>query len=521
MVTQMIKEALSPAITFAGLAFVFWIPWLSLLKEWGRDEYSHGYILPFLALLMAWHKLAGHKMISTPSWRGFVWIVGGLVLLLVSELSTLRQVSYYAMLMCVVGLSLTYLGRTITKAVLPAFVLLLFAIPLPNFLFNNFSLYLQLLSSSLGVVILKAMGISVYLDGNIIDLGSQKLQVVEACNGLRYLFPLTSLSFLLAYLLKDRWWKRIILFISAIPLGIGMNAIRIAFVGVLADMGGIEATEGFSHFFEGFVVFLICVLLLLLEIRILLSMGTSGSFMWDFFGLPEKRFFIRPTLNSQQAMAVLMLALGMTALVASGITTQRSAAPKALSAPLSTYPMRIDGWHGKQGVIEADVLRVLALTDYITADFSHAEMAAPINFYVAYYGKQELLSSIHSPSTCLPGGGWTIESATNISMPVTGKDVNPLILSRLMIKDGTAKQIIYYWFDQRGRIITSQFAAKWYLLVDGLLMRRSDGALVRFVTPVLPTETESEADQRLASFVAVSYPIIKKHLQAKQERRLN
>lgn len=514
MVAPMIQKALIPLATFAGLAFVFWTPWVSLLKEWGRDEYSHGYILPFLALLMVWHKLAGQKRPSSPSWLGFMWVLGGLALLLVSEISTLRQLSYYAMLLCLVGLSLSYFGRVITKEIIPAFVLLLFAIPLPYFLFNNFSLYLQLISSSLGVTLLEVIGISVHLDGNIIDLGSQKLQVVEACNGLRYLFPLTSLSFLLAYLLKDRWWKRIFLFASAIPLGIGMNAVRIAFVGILADVWGIEATEDFSHFFEGFVVFLICLLVIMLEVRILQRIGTPGSFMWDFFGIPEKRLFIRPSFNSKQATAVLVLSLGMTSLVASGLT-QSSPTPKSLSAPLSVYPMSIDGWQGKQGVIEDNILRALALTDYIIADFSHTEKKAPINFYIAYYGKQELLSSIHSPSTCLPGGGWVIESATNISIPVTSKTGNMLTLSRLVIKQGTAKQIIYYWFDQRGRIITSQIAAKWYLLVDGLSMHRSDGALVRFVTAVLPTETEADADQRLASFVASSYPIVRGYLQTK------
>lgn len=511
MLTKTVLSFFIPLASLAGLSFLFWTPWLSLIEEWSRDEYSHGFLLPFVALLMAWHRLAGRKTTVEPSSFGFLWILGGLALLLVSELSTLRQLSYYAMLPCLVGLSMTYLGSKITKAAYLSFVLLLFAIPIPTFLFTNISLFLQLTSSSLGAFVLQSLGISVYLDGNIIDLGSQKLQVVEACNGLRYLFPLTSLSFLFACLLKDRFWKRVVLFLSAVPIGIGMNAARIAVIGILAQLGDVKVTEGFTHLFEGLVVFLLCLFVLFWESVLLTRIGPRGTFSLSLFSLPEQRVFIRPTCASKQALAVLLLIAGFAALNASK-ELHTAPTPGSLPMPLASYPMDIDGWHGKLNAIDPATLLALGLTDYVVADYSRPDIKAPINFYISYYDKQELLTSVHSPSTCLPGSGWSIDSVSDRTVPLANAPTATLTVSRLVAKQGTSKQIIYYWFDQRGRTITSQFAAKWYLLVDGLLKHRSDGALVRFVTPVLPTETEADADRRLAAFVAVSHPVIKRYL---------
>src|SRR5690606_15150188 len=105
---------------------------------------------------------------------------------------------------------------------------LLFAIPLPYFIDSQISWRLQLLSSSMGVGLLRLLGYAVYLEGNVIDLGSYKLQVVEACSGLRYLYPLLSLSFLMAYIYPARLHWRALVFFSAIPITVLTNSARIA-----------------------------------------------------------------------------------------------------------------------------------------------------------------------------------------------------------------------------------------------------------------------------------------------------
>ncbi len=111
----------------------------------------------------------------------------------------------------------------------------------------------------------RLLGISVYLEGNVIDLGSYKLEVAEACSGLRYLFPLMSVGAIMAYLINGKAWARVVVFASTIPIAILMNSFRIGVIGVLVDRYGTEQATGILHFFEGWVVFMICLALLTLE----------------------------------------------------------------------------------------------------------------------------------------------------------------------------------------------------------------------------------------------------------------
>ena len=160
------------------------------------------------------------------------------------------------------------------------------------------SFRLQLISSELGAFFIRLFGIPVYLTGNVIDLGNYKLQVVEACSGLRYLYPLLSLGFLAAYLFQAPLWQRALVFLSAIPITIVMNSFRIGMVGLLVDRWGTAQAEGVLHFFEGWVIFIACAAILAVEIWLLARFGSGKSF-FEVFRLP--------TVNCKFAASALSL----------------------------------------------------------------------------------------------------------------------------------------------------------------------------------------------------------------------
>jgi exosortase len=132
-------------------------------------------------------------------------------------------------------------------------------------------------SSALGVGWLQLVGVTAFREGNVIDLGTVQLQVVEACSGIRYLLPLTSLALLCAYLFKDRMWKRVLLVLSSVPISILVNGFRIGVIGVLVEWYGQEASEGFSHLFEGWVLFMASLGLLILEMWLLAKIGPKNE----------------------------------------------------------------------------------------------------------------------------------------------------------------------------------------------------------------------------------------------------
>jgi EpsI family protein len=174
------------------------------------------------------------------------------------------------------------------------------------------------------------------------------------------------------------------------------------------------------------------------------------------------------------------------------------------------FPMTIGDWHGRRSALESNVLEALQISDYVISDYSQDKNAPPINLYIAYYDVQKVGVVVHSPSSCIPGGGWKIINDKNAFIPMAG--LPDIEVKRIVIGMGANKQLVYYWFDERGRSITTQIALKWWLLRDAILEHRTDGSLIRLVTPIAPTETEGQADVRLGEFLNAAYPQIKTYL---------
>lgn len=480
-----------------------------LLIAWQSGEYSHGMIIPFIALLIGWHRLTETKPAIQPSWWGIGFLLISGIFLTLGTLANFPTIGQYSFILSLLGITVTYIGVRAGKILMPAFIYLLFAIPLPHLVYANLSGQLQLISSNIGVFILEAVGISVFQEGNIIDLGEYKLQVVEACSGLRYLFPLMSFGYLIAYLLDDKMWKRVFIFLSTIPIAIGMNSLRIALVGIAVNFWGQEMAEGFLHDFEGWVIFLLCVALLILELLILQRVGGKGHFRSEVFSIPRGHMTSGNARFTPPIFAAIIICALLAVVFGSGIANQREEIiPK--HKDFAFFPNIIDKWHGKQQYLEEDVLKGLQLTDYLMADYKTAGEKIPVNLYVAYYERQRIGSSAHSPANCIPGGGWQIADKSLRSIQL--KDGNKIMVSRLLIRKGDAAQLVYYWFDERGRNVTETSYAKWYIMLDSVVMKRSDGALIRLITQMDKKENEENADKRLTQFIFDSYPVIRSFL---------
>jgi|CXWL01.1.fsa_nt_gi exosortase D (VPLPA-CTERM-specific) len=477
-----------------------------LFIAWQSGEYSHGAIIPFIAILIGWHRLNNSKPEIKPSWCGTIFLLISGMLLTVATLASFQTAAQYGFVAALVGLTLTFVGIRATKILAPAFVYLLFAIPLPHLIYANLSGELQLISSTIGVFIIDAFGISVFQEGNIIDLGTYKLQVVEACSGLRYLFPLVSFGYLVAYLLNDKMWKRVVIFLSAIPIAIGMNSLRIALIGIAVNFWGIEAAEGFLHYFEGWVIFMLCTILLMLELFILMRIGNAGRFRSEIFTIPRGKIFSGNLRLTAPIYLSAILCLILAIIFGSGMIDKRSEIiPEHKN--FSLFPTTIAKWHGKIGALSDDVLQGLQLTDYFLANYTKENDRNSVNLYIAYYASQRIGAANHSPANCIPGGGWQI--ADKSLKTITMADGKQITVSRLLIRKGNITQLVYYWFDERGRNITETYYAKWYLMVDSLTMQRSDGALIRLVTQLNNKENEDVADKRLSDFLSDGYSVIK------------
>ena len=165
----------------------------------------------------------------------------------------------------------------------------------------------------------------------------------------------------------------------------------------------------------------------------------------------------------------------------------------------ATFPLKIDEWSGKESILEQIYLNALKLTDYALIDYSN-ENSEIVNFYSAYYDSQKKGAAVHSPKSCIPGGGWLITNSETHSIQDVSIGNVPLIVNRLVISKGEHKHLVYYWFQQRCRIITNEYVMKIYQFWDAMTKSRTDGALMRLTTVLNPGQDIKIADDRLESF---------------------
>jgi exosortase D (VPLPA-CTERM-specific) len=478
-----------------------------LVRRWiAQEEYSHGFFIPVIAAWLLWTRRdALLKSVGHPSWAGLALIMLAGVMLILGELSAFFMLAQLGFIVALLGIALAFGGYSFLRVALVPILTLIFAIPLPYFIDSTLSWRLQLLSSQLGVAFIRLFQVPVYLEGNVIDLGDYKLQVLEACSGLRYLYPLMSLGFLAAYFFDAPLWKRVLVFLSTIPITIAMNSLRIGIVGVSVHWWGTQMAEGFLHFFEGWIIFLACAGLLTLVIYALARIGPQGGF-YASLHLPKIQMNSSTRTSAVGRNGAPLLAC-LLALFAAGIVNYQISSRHEIIPErprFASFPAKIGEWRGQQGQLNSDVEHYLGVDDYLLADYVRPK-GEPVNVYVAYYGSQRKGSSPHSPQVCIPGGGWQITNLQRSSYSNPAAGIN-LPYNRAVIEKGSDKQIVYYWFSQRGRNIANEYVSKWYLLADAVLKNRTDGALVRLTTPVGHNESDRDADERLQAFLADVVP---------------
>lgn len=493
---------------------LFWFGLTGLATAWARPEYSHGPIIPMLSFYLYLREMRAVPPPDGPvtdRGPGIAVIAAALLLAAFGNLVQIGDFVFYALIVWTYGLILTCWGARRGWRFWPSVLHLVFMLPLPQFLYWKLNISLQFLSSEIGVWALGLARVPVYLDGNVIDLGIYKLQVAEACSGLRYLFPILSFSYVFAVLYRGPLWVRLALLFAAVPLAVAMNALRIAAIGLLVDRFGIEQAEGFLHVFEGWVIFLACIgLLFLLVLALQRLIGDQrplgAAIDLDFSGLGGQ---LARVLAIPASRGLIAAALMTAALSGAWMLAPRQAEGAAARDPYSLFPRELGLWSGTRMALDPGIEQALGADDTFSAWYRSPDETAGVDLFLSYYRSQTQGSAIHSPTICLPAGGWEVSTIRPITLDLPGTGFGPLALNRVVIQKGLDRQLVYYWFEGRGRHITNDFAAKFYTMADSVTRGRTDGGLVRVITPIGADGTgdgetgggEAAADARLQRFL--------------------
>jgi EpsI family protein len=175
-------------------------------------------------------------------------------------------------------------------------------------------------------------------------------------------------------------------------------------------------------------------------------------------------------------------------------------------APLEQFPDTIAGWAGTDLSIDQETRDVLGDGDFLSRNYVRQGQPAPIDLFLAYFPSQRTGSTIHSPKHCLPGAGWTFDSSRYVDLE--DADGRAHRVGEYIISNGQARQFVIYWYEAHGRSVANEYWAKVYLVTDAMRMNRTDGALVRIITPILPDEGEAQSKARAEGFARQLAPLL-------------
>jgi exosortase len=204
-----------------------------------------------------------------PSSWGLLIVALALFVLVVGVLGAELFLSRISLLLLIAGLVISLHGWQLFRAVLFPWAFLILMIPIPALVFSQITLPLQMLASKVAAILLPLAGVPVLREGNVIHLSSMRLEVAEACSGIRSLLSLTTLAIIYGYLVETRIWVRVLLAVASIPIAVAANSLRIVGTGLLVQYWDPDKAQGFFHTFSGWLVFVVSLAMLLLLHRLL------------------------------------------------------------------------------------------------------------------------------------------------------------------------------------------------------------------------------------------------------------
>lgn len=506
------KAIIAIGVSAGLLGVLFWDALDNLWARWGeQQELSHSYFIPFISIWLVWtNRKAIADSVGSPSWAGVALLSFAGVLLVLGKLTFAYIFQHIALVLAIAGLTAGLGGVSLLRVTAAPIAFLLFAVPPPYWVITVLSWNFQQVSSILGVWMIELMDIPVYLSGNVIDLGEYKLQVAEACSGLRYLFPFLSLGVMTAYIYRGPLWQKLTIVAATLPITIFMNSFRIAVTGALVQAYGPEHAEGALHFFEGWVVFMICLVVLFGVIWALgLVSKPRRRNPFDALGAPDLQAII-PSKGSSGGRLVIGAMAGVLAIaMALGLTISTASLTVPARTSFAMLPNEFPDMTAQIRPIEPTIMEAINADDTIIFDLV-GPGETPVNLYLAYLETRGDRRSWHSPRQCIPGGGWQItDHQIRKTTTPSGKILN---YNRLIIQNRSQRDLVYYWYDQRGRKVANEFVMKFWIIFDAVTRKRADGAMVRLITPAPLSGDIDDADRRLQAMADRMDAVLPKYI---------
>lgn len=479
----------------------------SLISKWNNEDYSYCYLVPFLAVYFAYRDRTGTpKDGSEPHdaylVSAYVGLALSIALFFAGRLGSVSIIVYFSMWLSIGSVVVLLTGNPFRRGTIFPLVVLLFAIPIHSYLGHMLTFRLQLISTAITVKMLNLLGILASSEGNIIDMGNARVQVVEACSGLHYVLSTLFLALLTGYFFNKRLRERVVLLMLSLPLAIFMNSVRVSVMAVCVKFISPDSIEGSSHVLLGLLVFVLSLSCLILMSYLLSLMDSRNDHEPE--SVPEES---KPTdtkipavpldtgFSITHGFVIVSIFIALCFLKAHAAPEQT----KQLGKHFSEFPTQIGKWSGKKIDPDPGLLSELAADDFLFEEFTNSLTGNVLYLMVPYYGYQIMDRVVHNPYVCLVGGGWNPRQQKVLE---PARQTGPSFAVQQVLSAKEDRLVLtVFWFQQGSRKIVTEYEYKMYLFWSSLMQRRSDGGVVRMDMELNPGQRPEDAQALLDDFI--------------------
>ncbi|HTR44716.1 MAG TPA: EpsI family protein [Thermodesulfovibrionales bacterium] len=490
----------------------YWVPLRSMVVTWrDNEDYSYGFMIPLVSAYLLWENRKNLTEIPVRSaWKSLPVLLLFTLISLYGILGSSGNVSMPSVPILIMLLALFCFGVEAVRRLMLPLGFLVFMVPVPAVIERYLGLHLKALSTRLGGAFIALCNIPVNVSGNIIDLGVTQLQVVDACSGMRYIFPLLALGFLYVHFFERVLWKRAVCVTATIPLGILFNALRIGITGVLTDRFGPGMAQGFFHDLSGWAVFVFAFVMLFALSQVLKIFPPSEPAGRKPEGDPVTspgRGSTTPAFLVSVAVLVTVAALSLSTSTLPAVT---------IDGGIQRFPLSIGEWKGRSEIVDPDIIKGSGAEEAFSGYFMNGS-GGEISLYLGYRSTAFLSNEnfFHSPTACLPSSGWTereVKRRTIGNVPY----FHNLNVTQMVIEKGGARQLVYFWFQTKDEATHDKNINRFHLSLHALRRDNTYDLFMRPITPVGSTERIEDAEARMDGFVRALMPVVFEFLKEKR-----
>ncbi|OPY70268.1 MAG: Transmembrane exosortase (Exosortase_EpsH) [Syntrophorhabdaceae bacterium PtaU1.Bin034] len=515
------RSTLRPWVIVGALLVLFcaayWVPLKAMVNIWWTNEdYSYGFLIPFGSAYLAWERRRTLDEVTLRTdWRFFAPLAFFVLLSLYGILGSSGNISMPAVPVILFLLVGFCCGRDVLKRLAFPIAFLVFMVPVPGIIERSLGIFLKSISTRLGGALIDAMGVPVFVTGNIIDLGVTQLQVVDACSGMRYLSVLLALGVMYSYLFEHALWKRLFCAVATIPIAMMVNGLRIGATGVLAQEYGPQVAEGFFHGFSAWVMFIIAFAFLFIIGKLLRYLPPREEHTRVPAPQPPggQRHTAKPRGGSvPKGFVVSVLILAVVGL--SSFSTA-SFPPIKIRGGIERFPLAFGGWEGRPEAIDPEMITASGAEEAFSAVYK--KNRSDVSLYMGYRSSAFLANEnfFHSPTVCLPSSGWTPTATTK--RVVTGVPLfRELPVTAMVIQQSGVKYLVYFWFQTKDRATSDKNMNRFHLTLHAIARDNSHDLFVRPIMAISADETTEQAEARMDSFVRDLMPVLLDFLEERQ-----